>query len=26
LAIPGVGEVLKPTVDGLKSRLVTLAA
>jgi len=26
LAIPGVGEVLKPTVDGLKSRLVALAA
>ena len=26
LAIPGAGEALKPTVDGLKSRLVALAA
>ena len=26
LAIPGVGEVLKPTIDALKSNLMTLTA
>ena len=26
LAIPGVGELLKPTIDALKADLITLAA
>jgi len=26
LAIPGVGEVLKPTLDTLRTKLTTLAA
>jgi hypothetical protein len=26
LAIPGVGEVLKPTIDALKANLTTLTA